>query len=209
MATDELRRVAPVWMVVGLDMTHKSVQRALLKTLSYGRFSLGGTVYTLPANFVMVAVCTGADAGHVTSPLRDYFLTRVSLGASARIECPYPSAKARSFPYTAGDLVEMRMELARVYLHPDVLAYMKALVYALRQDPCVAEGITARAVPALSMAARVSALLKDRLFVTPADIQIVIGPVLAHRISLTSWSSSDATVLDLLEDHVSAIDPPV
>ena len=78
----------------------------------------------------------------------------------------------------------MRESLESVQLHPDLLAYVVALVAATRTHPQVTVGASPRGTLAVIQLARGHAALAGRAYVTPEDIKAVAVPALAHRLVL-------------------------
>src|SRR2546430_12351550 len=78
----------------------------------------------------------------------------------------------------------MRESLESVQLHPDLLAYVVALVAATRAHPQVTVGASPRGTLAVIQLARGRAALAGRAYVTPEDIKAVAVPALAHRLVL-------------------------
>ena len=84
-----------------------------------------------------------------------------------------------------------------------VRQYVIDLVGATRRSPDLRLGASPRAALHLVRAARASAALDDRDYVTPDDIQRLAGPVLAHRLLLTAEAqiarrSAETIVADLV-----------
>ena len=72
-----------------------------------------------------------------------------------------------------------------VYIDPLVRRWIVRLVRATREVESVAIGASVRGSLSLERAARASALLSGRTYVTPADVDRLFGPVLFHRILFT------------------------
>ena len=98
-------------------------------------------------------------------------------------------------------LVAKLVETVRcVHVAPAVRRYAVDLVTATRQSPEVRLGGSPRATLHLIKAARASAALDDRDYVLPDDVRALAGPVLAHRLIL----SSDALLARRTADDVVA-----
>ena len=83
-----------------------------------------------------------------------------------------------------GDLRQLREQLATVLVRNELVEYLVDIVRATRQHETVLVGAGPRATQALLMAARASAALAGRDFVTPDDIKTMSSPVLEHRLIL-------------------------
>ena len=85
---------------------------------------------------------------------------------------------------TARDLARVREEVSEVRASDDVVAYVAALVRRTRELPSVALGASPRAGVHLLAAARATAAMAGRHFVTPDDVIGVAPAVLRHRLIL-------------------------
>ena len=85
----------------------------------------------------------------------------------------------------ADDLPAVRAAVREVHVADDVAGYVVALARATRETPLLRLGASPRASLSLLHAAQAWAALAGRDFVTPDDIQALVGPVLAHRLLLS------------------------
>jgi len=67
-----------------------------------------------------------------------------------------------------------------------VARYLLAIVQKSRQAAPIERGISPRGALAFFRAAQARALLHGRSYVSPEDVQALAGPVLAHRVQLTT-----------------------
>jgi len=86
---------------------------------------------------------------------------------------------------SAQDILAMQDQVTRVYCSPEIRSYVATLAAATRQDPAFSLGASTRAAIALIRGAQACALLDDRDFVLPEDVQHMFLPVLAHRMVLS------------------------
>ena len=86
----------------------------------------------------------------------------------------------------AAEVRDMIDVVRQVYVAPAIDAYVVDLVSATREHPKVRLGASPRAALHLLRAARASAALAGRGHVLPDDVQRLAGPVLAHRLVLTT-----------------------
>ncbi len=106
-------------------------------------------------------------------------------------------------------LLEAQRLTARVEAAPAVIAYIAAIAAATRELPTVALGASPRGATALLMAARASAHMDGRTFVTPDDVKRVAVPVLAHRIIVTPGAQLEGvTAHRVVEDVLASIAVP-
>jgi MoxR-like ATPase len=125
---------------------------------------------------------------------RDRFTARVSIGY------PDPEAEQAMVDEHAGhdpmaDLkpvsdaatVHRLAQVVRsVHVSPEVNRYAVEVTAATRDVPEIRLGASPRATLQLVRTARAQAALSGRDFVVPDDIHAVAGPVLAHRLVLTT-----------------------
>lgn len=105
---------------------------------------------------------------------------------------------------TLEDILALQQVTAQVRLDDQVLAYAVRIVRATRSWMGFSVGASPRGSIALVRAARASALLAGRGFVTPDDVKALALPALRHRVSPSPESelegeSNDRQLLDLLE----------
>jgi MoxR-like ATPase len=84
----------------------------------------------------------------------------------------------------AAELVTLREQLGLLVLRDELTAYLVDIVRATRSHESVLVGAGPRATQSLIMAARASAAISGRDFVTPDDIKTMALPVLEHRLIL-------------------------
>jgi MoxR-like ATPase len=122
----------------------------------------------------------------------DRFLVRIRLDyPSAADEArmlrtydkPVPAVRAVA---TVEDLMRVAELVDAVHVEERVLAYIVRLVHATRHHPRVALGASPRASLALLRLAKAWALLAGRDFATPDDVRGLLGPVLEHRVMVTT-----------------------
>jgi MoxR-like ATPase len=86
---------------------------------------------------------------------------------------------------TVADVRELQRAVEDVYVDELLQRWIVGLVRATRELPTVAIGASVRGSLALERVARAWALLNDRSYVTPDDVDALFLPVLGHRIVFT------------------------
>ena len=164
-----------------INRTSPKTQSALLEAMEERRVTVDGVTRPLPTPFICIATqnplgTTGTQA--LPSSQLDRFMVRLSIG--------YPSAedqikilKARRY---SNPLEEI--QVAALKISDDILYYLIRLCEATREHPLVELGISPRGVWALTKMAKAWAILKDRSYVIPEDVQEVFTDVCAHRLIL-------------------------
>lgn len=171
-------------------------QSALLEAMEEGQVTVDGATRPLPDPFFVIATQNPvSQSGTFALPESqlDRFLMRLSLG--------YPSEAAEK-SLLQGDDRRVRLDGIDTVLGRDQLCALQALVpqviasdalidYILRlvnhtrnSDAC-AWGLSPRASLGLLAAARAWALLEQRNYVIPEDVQAVLPAVVSHRLRAT------------------------
>ncbi|GAA3568448.1 MoxR family ATPase [Amycolatopsis ultiminotia] len=194
-------RPGPVFanIVVGDEINRASpkTQSALLECMEEHQVTVDTSTYPLGAPFMVIATQNPIEMeGTYALPeaQRDRFTARVSIGYPdqqaelAMVDehagaSPLAGLSAVSDAATVRRLVET---VRRVHIAPEVRRYAVDLVAATRQVPEIRLGASPRATLHLVRAARAQAALSGRDYVVPDDLHTVAGPVLAHRLVLTT-----------------------
>ncbi|MGH8183196.1 MAG: AAA family ATPase [Rhodanobacteraceae bacterium] len=195
---DEINRATP------------KTQSALLEAMAEGQVTVDGVSRALPQPFFVVATQNPLDMAG-TYPLPDSQLDRFML----RIALDYPDAEAERRLLTGENRAEMVGHLTPRLSGPDILAlrrqahgitaspalldYVQALVTASRKHHDIRTGLSPRAGLALLACARAWALLGDRDYALPEDVQAVFIAVAGHRLIPARNLARDALAQALLE----------
>ncbi len=201
---DEINRASP------------RTQSALLEAMNEGQVTVEGTSHPLPSPFFVVATQNPIDF-QGTYPLPeaqlDRFLLRVSMGYPAEDEelgvlldrkliDPLTAVRAVA---SGDDIRELQREAREIDVAEPVARYILRIAAATREHRDLELGVSTRGALAIFRAAQAHALLEDRTFVTPDDIQRMAVPALAHRVLLTQRSryggvGTDTIILGILEN---------
>lgn len=168
-------------------------QSALLEAMEEYQVTVDGVSRALPSPFFVIAT---QNPFHQigTYPLPesqlDRFLIRISLGYPAReVERKLYSnddsrklIEALSPVLNASKLIEMQSQVDKITVSDALYDYLQDLVIATRQNLNWAHGLSPRGGLALLKAAKAWALLENRKFVQPEDIQVVWASVTEHRL---------------------------
>lgn len=201
---DEINRASP------------RTQSALLEVMEERTVTVDGITHAVPAPFLVMATQNPIEMDG-TFPLPeaqlDRFLMAVSIGypdlaaevkvlanmhAGVRIE-------GLSAVGTTEDIRRMIDMVRRVHVEPDVMDYVVRLVAATRTAPGVRLGASPRGSVGLLRAAQAGAALAGRHFVSPADVQRLAVPVLAHRLLLVDVEAGAAMRASVVESVVSGV----
>jgi MoxR-like ATPase len=196
---------ASVVLADEINRTPPKTQAALLEAMEERHVTVDGERHPLPDPFVVLATQNPVEY-EGTYPLPeaqlDRFLFRAALGYPeeaeelALLRLPrrgLAPAALEDVRAVAGpeDLRRVRSDVDAVRVADDVAAYVVAICRGTRALPGVTLGASPRAAVHLLAAARASALLAGRDFVTPDDVVRMADPVLAHRLVLAPEAELD------------------
>ncbi len=203
-----------------INRTSPKTQSALLEVMEERSVTVDGQTHQLDAPFLCIATQNPAGAAG-TQPLPDSQLDRFMV----RLPIGYPSredqihivqAQRTQNPLDdlspvadATSLIEVQQYLGTVHASDSVLGYMVDLCQATRELPLVELGVSPRGVGALVRMSRAHALLEQRDYVVPEDVQAVFSDVCAHRLVLRPQARVEGvTSQDLLTEVLRQVPPP-
>ena len=125
---------------------------------------------------------------------RDRFMARISMGypaPSAELDLLETHGSSSPLdaltPVTDAETINRVVHsVSRVHASPAVRQYIVDLVTRSRATPALRLGASPRAALHLLRASRAHAALEGRDHVIPDDVQVLAGPVLAHRLMPSS-----------------------
>jgi MoxR-like ATPase len=203
------------------------VQSALLEVMQEQQVTIGGTTYTVPLPFIVMATQNPIES-EGTYPLPEAQVDRFLM----KIVVDYPSVGeeaavvGRSLGEPAAvreclSLEDLRRHAATsqtVLVDREAIGYAVALADATRHPaaygleeivPLIEFGASPRGPIGLVQAARVLALLRGRGHVVTEDIRDLATDVLRHRIVLSYDALSEGVTADqLLEQVLTAVSEP-
>ena len=195
---DEINRATP------------KTQSALLEAMEEQQVTLDGKTRELPRPFFVIATQNPSEQIG-TFPLPesqlDRFLMSISLG--------YPDAQAERQLLMASDrrdelntlaaclkddeLHEMQEQVQHVTTSDALLDYVQAIIGYSRDSGLFEYGLSPRAGLALLHVSKAWAMLNDRDYVIPEDVQAVLPSVIQHRLYPVDPDSTNA-IDTLLQD---------
>ena len=107
-----------------------------------------------------------------------------------------------------GEILALQNECQNVYIHPELLNYMAALVHGTRKPPGAACGVSPRGTLALLRASQARAMISGRTYVVPEDIKEIAPFVLAHRLLLLSGADFERSADRVIEDVLCSVPVP-
>ena len=110
---------------------------------------------------------------------------------------------------TPGEIEHYRGLVQSIIIEPKLVEFIARIVHETRNNPALYLGASPRASLAILRAAKATAAIKGRDFVTPEDIVEMAPHVLRHRIMLTPEKEMEGvTEDDLIDNILKAIEVP-
>lgn len=186
------------------------VQSALLEAMAEHQVTIGDATYELPDPFIVLATQNPIEQeGTYALPEAqlDRFLFKVKVGYPTQSEekvilnrmSGTETPKVEKVCYPA-DILRARELCSKIYMDEKLKDYIIALVFGTRfpekigladLKPMIQVGASPRATIFLAKAARASAFIQHRGFVTPEDVKTVAYDILRHRILVTFEAEAD------------------
>jgi len=168
-------------------------QSALLEAMEEGQVTIEGATRPLPQPFFVIATQNPTTQGGtfaLPESQLDRFLMRLSLGYPAKAaekallmgESRRDLLPRMSAVLDHAQLSALQAQARAVRASDALVDYVLRLVEATRTQPQFAYGLSPRGSLALLAAARAWALLLDRDYVIPEDVQAVLPSVVSHRL---------------------------
>ncbi len=198
-----------------INRTSPKTQSALLEVMEEHTITVDGVTHPLPLPFICIAT-QNPQGSSGTQPLPesqlDRFMVRLTIGYptlenqmnilnAQRYHNPLNDLRAVT---DAHNILEVQEYLSSVRASDAVLAYAISLCEATRSHPLVELGISPRGISALVKMSRACAVLHERNYVVPEDVQSVFADVCAHRLVLRPQARVDGVNARALLDEILA-----
>lgn len=203
-----------------INRAPSKVQSALLEAMQENQVTIGDVTYPLPTPFLVLATQNPIEQeGTYQLPEAqvDRFMLKIIIDypdksqeleilKKSGFEPPQPIS-----PVVTPDQLDGMKEVIRdIYVDEKLKEYIVDLVFATRNPETygmtvgdyIEFGASPRATIFLAQAARVSAFLQGRAYVTPQDIKGIAPDVLRHRIILSFEAEADEVTTDDIIKHV-------
>ena len=203
-----------------INRTSPKTQSALLEIMEEGTITIDSETHMLPTPFICIATQNPLGSAG-TQPLPesqlDRFMVSLSIGyptlenqmkiiRSQRYSNPLLDLKAVTDPH---NIIEVQNYLTSVKIADPVLSYAISLCEESRRHSMVDLGISPRGVAALVRMSKADAVLKERNYVIPEDVQNVFCDVCAHRLVLRPQARVEGIdAREILTDIMDTVKPP-
>lgn len=203
-----------------INRTSPKTQSALLEIMEEGTITIDSETHMLPTPFICIATQNPLGSAG-TQPLPesqlDRFMVSLSIGYPTlenqmkiirlqRYSNPILDLKAVTDPR---NILEVQNYLTSVKIADPVLSYAISLCEESRRHSMVDLGISPRGVAALVRMSKANAVLKERNYVIPEDVQNVFCDVCAHRLVLRPQARVEGIAArEILTDIMDTVKPP-
>lgn len=176
-----------------INRSTPKTQSALLEAMEERQVTVDGTTRALPSPFFVIATQNPlSQAGTYPLPESqlDRFLMCISLGypseaAERRLlagENPRDRVANIAASVEPEQLLMLQKQVGEVQTTDQLLDYVQRLVKQTRVDERFSNGLSPRGAMALLKAAKAWALIHDRQYLLPEDVQAVLPSVVEHRV---------------------------
>lgn len=198
-----------------INRAPSKVQSALLEAMQEHQVTIGDESYILEEPFLVLATQNPIEQ-EGTYPLPeaqvDRFMLKVVVGYPSKaderkvVDAALNDIRREIQPVLdPQQLIEIRQVVSAIYMDDKVKDYVLDVVAATRHpeqyrlaslQPLIQVGASPRASINLCLAARASAFLAGRGYVTPQDVKDIALEVLRHRVILTYEAEAEETTSD-------------
>lgn len=207
-----------------INRAPSKVQAALLEAMQEKQVTIGDETFALPKPFLVLATQNPIDQ-EGTYILPEAQTDRFML--KCKIDYPTYEDERKVIRMIASSntpkvkpviklehITEAKSLINQIYLDEKIEKYILDIVFATRYPEkykssfikkFVSFGASPRASISLAIAARALAFLKNRAFVTPADVKSITKDVLRHRIGLTFEAEAENIDTDYVIEQILGI----
>lgn len=212
-----------------INRAPSKVQSALLEAMQEKQVTIGDETYLLPDPFLVLATQNPIEQ-EGTYPLPeaqvDRFMLKVLIDYPDKLQeleilkkSEFEQKQTIQSVVSPEELRDMADIIKEIYVDDKLKEYIVNLVFATREPlkygidiaNYVEFGASPRATLFLAQAARVTAFLQGRAYITPQDIKIIAPDVLRHRIILSFEAEAEQITTDHIIksvfDSVECLDP--
>ena len=195
-----------------INRTTPKVQSALLEVMADGQVTIGDATHKPPEPFFVLATENPVES-EGTFPLPaaqlDRFMMRLSLGYPDReselmILEENPAGRileSLSPVMTAGDFMEIRGTVKKIFCHPSLKEAAADIVRDTRIHRSFSLGVSPRGALHYLEAAKALALVRGRNYITDEDLLVLAIPVLGHRTRIRDTGGAVTAEKRLMEKH--------
>ena len=203
-----------------INRTSPKTQAALLEVMEESSVTVDGITHVLEKPFICIATQNHyGTAGTQALPESqlDRFMVRLSIGYPERDSQVAILKNRRGISdmdfvkpkMSKDDVKEIQGYLYSIKIVDEILYYITDLCEATRKDPMVELGVSPRGAHALAQLVRARAVLRERDYVIPEDVQAVFEDVCAHRLVMRPQAKIEGvTAHDVLAQVMKQVKAP-
>ena len=204
-----------------INRTSPKTQAALLEVMEEGSVTVDGITHVLQKPFICIATQNhygAAGTQALPESQLDRFMIRLSIGYPERDSQVQILKKRRGIgdldqvqaKMNRDDIREIQGYLYSINMIDEILYYITDLCAATREEPMVELGVSPRGISALAQIVRARAVLKERDYVIPEDVQAVFQDVCAHRLVMKPQAKIEGvTAEDVLQNVLRKVKAPM
>lgn len=188
-----------------INLLPPKTQGSFFQAMEEKMVSIEGKTWALPENFFLISTMNlkGSHLFPLPLPQLDRFMIQLSLGFpgfedECAIVCQHGNASGwDGFGPVVDqrDVLDWMAAVDRMELHPDVVAYIVALVRATRSHPDLVTGASPRSGIKISRLVRALAIVRGEPYVRIDAVKEVASAALAHRIETRDASLPASDVI--------------
>ncbi len=206
-----------------INRSPAKTQAALFEAMEERQITVDGTTHKLELPFIVLATQNPIEQEgtyRLPEAQLDRFIFKIAVGYPAmEDETEMLSnmqanshvidfTKVKSFLSKEG-IIKLKALVQKVVVEENLIKYIIQLVASTRKNPSLYLGASPRASIAILNAAKATAAIQNRDFVTPDDIKYVTTPVLRHRVALTPEKEMEGIQVDtVIQQLIDKIEVP-
>lgn len=186
-----------IFLADEINRTSSKTQSALLEVMEEGNVTVDGYTREVPEPFIVIATQNpvgSAGTQKLPESQLDRFMIKLTMGyPDIRSEINIMKSKQNVNPMEQvqsvlqqGELVEMKEQVEKVFIHDKVYEYIANLIMETRTSTLLELGVSPRGTIALASLAKADAFMHGREFVLPEDVENIFADVVCHRFVLNS-----------------------
>lgn len=186
-----------IFLADEINRTSSKTQSALLEVMEEGNVTVDGYTREVPEPFIVIATQNpvgSAGTQKLPESQLDRFMIKLTMGyPDIRSEINIMKSKQNVNPMEQvqsvlqqGELVEMKEQVEKVFIHDKVYEYIANLIMETRTSTLLELGVSPRGTIALASMAKADAFMHGREFVLPEDVENIFADVVCHRFVLNS-----------------------
>jgi len=191
-------------------------QSALFEVMEEKQISYDGTLYTMDRPFIVIATQNPIEQEgtyRLPEAQLDRFLMKINMEYPSKNEeikilnrfknnTGPPDLATINSILSKPDIQALKEAATKIFIKEEIIEYIADLIGETREHSKIYLGASPRASLALMRASKVVALMANRDFVIPEDIQFVAPHILNHRLILTPDAEMEGKTSHSIIDEI-------